>query len=411
MRQYRVKRGDCREVLKKYRANRFDVCVTDPPWGIQFMNRDWDHEVPGPDYWSEVFRVLKPGSYLLAWCGTKKFHRLMCAIEDSGFVLRDTFMHMYGQGFAKGANMSLAFDKANGLVKTRGRAIRVAGVPPEWANDRDQWGDVGGAMGQHQGISDEAREWQGWGTGLKPCWEPIVLAQKPLDGSFTDNIRKWGVGALNIDACRIATDWSHRSESWKRSGHSRKANEDKIAAPSGAGIDCNDLGWWPPNALVTADEYEDPRQLLEALAGATLSRIFWHSKASRAEREAGLEHLPARRVNDGRRTKMDTPYQRGETLRRNSHPTVKPVAVLRKFIELTTSSGNLVLDPFCGSGSTGVAALELGRRFLGVDLDEKKTSVRVARARCLHALERMGQVTTADLEHGGKGEVQLGLGV
>lgn len=409
MKRYVVKRGDCRKVLKKIRANRFDAVITDPPWGIDFMHRDWDQEVPGPEYWAECLRVVKPGAYLLAWCGTKKFHRLMCAIEDAGFELRDTFMHMYGQGFAKGANMALAFDKANGLVKQRSRAIRVAGVPPEFTNDRDQWGDVGGAMGQHQGISDEALQWQGWGTGLKPTWEPIVLAQKPIEGSFVDNIRKWGVGALNIDACRVPTDWGHRSEAWKRSGHSCKEVEDKIAAPPGAGIECNELGWWPANALITSDEYEDPRDLIELLAGETLSRIFWHAKASRAEREAGLEHLPARKVNDGRSTKMDTPYQRGETLRRNSHSTVKSVAVLRKLVELVTPPGAKVLDPFCGSGSTGVAALELGRRFLGIDLDKENEIVRVARARCFHALERTGAVTPGDLTQSDKAEVQLGM--
>jgi site-specific DNA-methyltransferase (adenine-specific) len=193
--------GDCRAVLPTLNAESVDAVVTDPPYGLKFMGKDWDHGIPGVHFWQEILRVAKPGAHLVAFGGTRTFHRLTCAIEDAGWEIRDTLCWLYGQGFPKSLDVSKAIDKAAGVTRER----RL--VPTKPGNLPEQAGPISlGATGMHDDsvpITDAAREWSGWGTALKPAFEPIILARKPIKGTVAANVQKHGTGAINVDGCRI----------------------------------------------------------------------------------------------------------------------------------------------------------------------------------------------------------------
>src|SRR6185312_518845 len=196
--------GDCREVRSALPDNSVDTIITDPPYGLEFMGKGWDKGVPGVEFWKEFLAVAKPGAMLLAFGGTRTFHRMTAAIEDSGWEIRDCMMWLYGSGFPKSLNISKAIDKAKGVERD------VVGIS---ANDRPASQVKGGKAfdrgldeGQeHQPLmitapaTDLAKQWDGWGTALKPAWEPIIVAMKPLDGTFAENAEKWGVAGINVD--------------------------------------------------------------------------------------------------------------------------------------------------------------------------------------------------------------------
>lgn len=346
----RLFNGDCACVLTIVEANSIDACLCDPPYGLSFMGESWDHDVPGPDHWRAALRVLKPGAHLLAFGGTRTFHRLTCAIEEAGFEIRDCLQWLYGQGFPKSLNGT--------------------------------WG----------------------GTALKPGWEPIVLARKPLIGTVAANVAAHGTGGLNIDACRIATDWSERSEAWKRSGRSAKPEADKIAAPPGTGINCHPKGRWPANVLMTHDERCElvgtnpgPNGLETAAdwrcAEGCPVRMLDEQAGNRGAHSIASGQSVVGGVGFGRRGKArgEVPFQddRGGPSRffycgkatsaergdGNHHPTVKPIELLRYLLRLITPPGGTVLDQYMGSGSTGVAAVSEGFSFIGVDIDEKNVAI------------------------------------
>lgn len=308
--------GDCLDVLATLDADSIDADVCDPPYGLSFMSASWDHEVPGPDHWRAALRVLKPGAHLLAFGGTRTFHRLTCAIEDAGFEIRDCLQWLYGQGFPKSHN--------------------------------GPWG----------------------GTALKPAWEPIILARKPLGGTVASNHAAFGAGGLNIDACRIATDWSDRSEAWKRSGHSAKPDAEKIAAPPGTGINCHPAGRWPANVLLDSDAArmldEHSGELASGFmaAGTKRNGLGYEGAAGDTVRSSTIADRggASRFFYCGKATRVE----RGDG---NDHPTVKPVELMRYLVRLITPIGGTVLDQYMGSGSTGVAAVAEGRSFVGIDLD------------------------------------------
>lgn len=309
MNRYTIHTGDCREVLREYPDNHFDSIVTDPPYGIDYAAKGWDHGIPGEVFWREILRVAKPGAHLLAFGGTRTFHRLTCAIEDADWSVRDCLMWLHGQGFPKSHNLT---------------------------------GD-----------------WQGWGTALKPAWEPIIVARKPLDGTVAATTLKYGTGALNIDGCRVP------------------------------GETVDDPARWPAN-LVT----DGSGEAVAGLPGAA-ARFYYCAKASVADREEGLDDLPYGTLAysggaQGAEGRGEDTYTEGQGIglnnlkrRKNTHPTVKPTDLMRYCIRLCTQPGGLVLDPFCGSGSTGKAALLEGARFVGIDLDPNHA--RIAEARCKHA--------------------------
>jgi len=195
---------DCLEVLKELPDNSIDAIVTDPPYGLSFMGKKWDYDVPSTEIWSECLRVLKPGGYLLAFAGTRTQHRMAVRIEDAGFEIRDMIAWVYGSGFPKSRNIGLDVDKRNGITKNRGKAFVVAGQSGQ--RDKDTGGDL--VPGSNtMGAYVAQNEWSGWGTALKPALEPITVARKPIsEKTVAENCLKWGVGGINIDESRVGTE-------------------------------------------------------------------------------------------------------------------------------------------------------------------------------------------------------------
>jgi site-specific DNA-methyltransferase (adenine-specific) len=318
---HKIINGDCLEVMRSMDGNSIDFVVCDPPYGLKFMGKSWDHGIPGVDYWQEALRVCKPGSMLAAFGGTRTYHRLTCAIEDAGWEIRDCISYLYGSGFPKSYNKF--------------------------------------------GID-------GYGTALKPAWEPIIIAMKPLEGTYKQNVEKWGLGGINIDGCRIASELlDGRTNNGGGTSMFKGLNlEYKHTLPSGR---------WPANLILD----EEAAQLLDEQSGISksppigsmcagsksgdiykkgfigkisqngfgdsggASRFFYCAKASKSERNAGLEN------------------------KLNAHPTVKPLSLMRYIITLLAPPGTpTLLDPFAGSGSTLCAAKQLGINALGIELDE-----------------------------------------
>lgn len=318
---FEVRHGDCREVMATLAADSIDAIVSDPPYGLSFMGKGWDHGVPGVEFWDEALRVAKPGAHLLAFGGTRTYHRLACSIEDAGWEVRDCLMWVYGSGFPKSHNLD--------------------------------------------------GERKGWGTALKPAHEPIILARKPLAGTVAANVLTHGTGAINVDGCRIGSEGGT-----KREGKADAPNDSGWANMRGHGIATLDAGRWPANFI--HDGSEEVTQLLGDAA-----RFFYCPKASKADRDEGLENIalrPAGGMSGRRDGSMGS-----VTMSRNSHPTVKPTDLMRYLCRMVTPPNGLVLDPFTGSGSTGKAALLEGFRFLGIEREAEY--VEIARARCAAALQ------------------------
>jgi DNA modification methylase len=439
--------GDCLDILPTLAECSIDSCVTDPPYGLSFMGRNWDHGVPGAPFWREVYRVLKPGAHLVAFGGSRTYHRMACAIEDAGFEIRDSLMWIYGTGFPKSHDVSKGIDKKRddsadiehvriwleqqrqrvGITRKAvndalGLADNGGGLMSAWTTNQttravpqwDQWlqlkallgfsddmdaevmrlndrkGEYGEAwktaevigrgrsaiantaekdrytVGASKAVdfdlkaanSEAAREWEGWGTALKPAFEPIVLARKPLsESTVTANVLRWRTGALNIDGCRIGTE-----------GGTAKGSKPQGAGHGiyGAGLHgaCEivelDKGRWPANVCHDgSDEVVaafpnsngqngsvsggEPSSLTKNVFSArnrvafgnrndtgSAARFFYSAKASKADR-AG-----------------------------SKHPTVKPVSLMQWLCRLITPPGGTILDPFAGSGTTGAAARNKG---------------------------------------------------
>lgn len=503
--RWRIQRADCLNVLPRLDAGSVEAIVTDPPYGLEFMGADWDRlDVRQPDdetfhrsgagpfdrakvrhsgapsygggagaamqawheRWArEALRVIKPGGFLLAFGGTRTFHRLACALEDAGFEIRDTLCWLYGQGFPKSLNVAVAIDKLEGCPP-RGCAIPVASThlsTGRYATEKL----TANPVDSYQACSRRARAWQGWGTALKPGWEPIILARKPLTGTVAANVLTHGTGAINVDGCRIAFCCPADEQESK---HKNRHGEFFASAPRKNivyGADAREQGnydapgRWPANvalshtgrcrqtgaARIRSDGHHPARRgagrlgtaghkgqhslaerssegehverwecpadcpvrMLDEQSGAVgngwsrdygqryaregrqyrggsfggggyapnstyadvggASRFFYCAKSSTAEREAGVTH--------------------GATPRANTHPTVKPIELMRWLVRLITPPGGLVLDPFAGSGSTGIAALLEGARFVGVE--QNREYANIARARIRHWAPRAAE--------------------
>lgn len=354
--------GDCLEVLMTLEDNSIDSIVTDPPYELGFMNKKWDSTgiAYNVDLWKECLRVLKPGGHLLAFGGTRTYHRMTCAIEDAGFEIRDCIQWIYGSGFPKSHDISKAIDKKLGtyvegklLPSSRTTGASATGIATTFRKKTAS-----------NPQSPEAQQWKGWGTALKPANEPIVLARKPLsEKTVAENVLKWGTGGINIDECRIGTDivgWRGRPSS----GYSGGLDTDTSGKPRPV------EGRFPANVIL--DE-EAGKLLDEQHKGA--SRFFYCAKASKKERNMGLEDVEPTTVDDGRNKPIDNPFLRGKTPRQNTHPTVKPVKLMEYLIKLVTPPRGIVLDPFLGSGTTAIAALNTGRYFIGIEKEKKYVDI------------------------------------
>jgi site-specific DNA-methyltransferase (adenine-specific) len=386
---YTLHHGDCREVMATLDANSVDAIVCDPPYGLSFMGKGWDHGVPGVEFWTEAARVAKPGAHLLAFGGTRTYHRLACAIEDAGWEIRDCVMWVYGSGFPKSHDVSKAIDKAAGAERDRIRGVRSAVVGATYAGD--EWSrEFKDSVLSSDPITDAARQWSGWGTALKPAWEPIIVARKPLVGTVAENVLTHGTGGINVDGCRVDSNGTHGSARSAGRGAGYEAHNlpgrkygnglGGIVAPP------HTLGRWPANLI------HDGSEEVESLTGSA-ARFFYCAKASKADRDEGCEGLPQtikQSVAHGDKRHGTLPYtneprEMNPRPRGNHHPTVKPTALMRYLCRLVTPPGGVVLDPFAGSGSTGKAAVAKGFRFIGIEREAEY--VEIARARIAAATE------------------------
>lgn len=334
--------GDCFDVLKDIPDNSIDLILTDPPYGLKFMGKDWDHGVPGVQFWEQALRVAKPGAHLMAFGGTRTFHRLAVAIEDAGWEIRDTLMWVYGSGFpCKSHDVSKAIDKAAGAKRevVGQRDTKVGGKEQHAFNS-----SLEKFINITAPATPEAKQWEGWGTALKPAWEPIILARKPLIGTIAENVLRYGTGGINVDGCRVGTGTIlNRSCSARRQTNAMKwgSKDNKTTISQGR---------WPANLI--HDGSDEGVELfpvnvrgikLGTISGhkeetGSAARFFYCAKASRKERGEG-----------------------------NTHPTVKPLALMKYLITLGLPPGGVVLDPFAGSGTTAVACLELGRNYICIE--------------------------------------------
>lgn len=381
---WEVRHGDCLALMRAMPDASVDAVVTDPPYELGFMGKSWDASgiAFNPEVWAEALRVLKPGGHLLAFSGSRTYHRMACAIEDAGFQIRDQIMWVYGSGFPKSLDVSIAIDKAAGAMGHRGKRVSVAGNRTAGGEDVPHAAPVDA----HEPITDDARRWSGWGTALKPAHEPICMARKPLDGTVAGNVLKHGTGAINVDGCRVGYDLMVNMPC---------SMNPRIAMGNGWRTDAQPttaIGRWPANFMHDGSD--------EATAGlGDAARFFYCAKASRADREDGCEELPARTgaqavERDEDSAGMASPRAgAGRTAAsvRNHHPTVKPTELMRYLCRLACPPGGLVLDPFTGSGSTGRGAVLEGFRFVGCEQSEEYVAIAQARISAAEA-ERQAQV-------------------
>jgi site-specific DNA-methyltransferase (adenine-specific) len=406
--------GDCTDALKTMPDNSVDSITTDPPYGLSFMGKRWDYDVPGVEVWAECLRVLKPGGHLLAFAGTRTQHRMAVRIEDAGFEIRDMIAWVYGSGFPKSLDVSKAIDKAAGAEREvvgtvdprgtfDGRERKSAAINTNWrgAEGREDVRD----LSQKQitaPATEAARQWQGWGTALKPALEPITVARKPLIGTVAANVLEHGTGALNIDGCRVATNESqsrprgsfpHSDDAWG-DGRPNEVSQTHAAGRWPANLihdgSAEVLAMFPQSSAkngVTQGEGKGGiwSESTGKRAGPThgdagsAARFFYCAKASKKDRDEGLENMPSvHRPNGNKWTDQDYRVSRGERPpsaesgpRKNAHPTVKPTELMRYLCRLVTPAGGVTLDPFMGSGSTGKAALREGFRFIGIEREVK----------------------------------------
>ncbi len=443
--------ADCLEAMRAMEADTFDAIVTDPPYGLVqnkrggsgvasvdlstpygrarigagngpggFMGKEWDSCVPGVEFWTEALRVAKPGAHLVAFGGTRTFHRLACAIEDAGWEVRDCLSWLYGSGFPKSLDVSKAIDKAAGAERVGGRPYRT----PEGGQELSTFNNwqansmAAGSQGRRKTmvtdpVTDAAKQWEGWGTALKPAWEPIILARKPLVSTVASNVLAHGTGALNVDGCRIETADNLNGGAYSDGGRSALPGDERDAAAAGMfaagggrlpGEYKQPSGRWPANVVLShtlwcEHETKDGREVWSCDEGCPVKMLNAQTGTLTSGDVAGS----VRRSNGGNgvthgvvghsyadsggasRFFYCAKASRSERGEGNSHPTVKPLALMRWLAKLVCPPGGTILDPFAGSGTTLLAAQEEG--FSAVGIEREAEYVEIAKKR----IERTGR--------------------
>jgi DNA modification methylase len=398
MAQHRIFSGHCLHVLRSLRDESFHSVVTDPPYELGFMGKDWDNAkiAFNPRVWQHCYRVLKPGGYLLAFGGTRTFHRLAVAIEDAGFEIRDSIAWIYGTGFPKSADVSKAIDKSAdaerevvGSKKTR--------IPGGTTYAQDEWTLAAREMSDVDitaPATDAAKKWQGWGTALKPGWEsiicavkpsegnrlePIIVARKPLIGTVAANVIAHGTGALNIDACRVGGDDGDRRRNASGGGlggtetfQIRERHIEDIPRTSGR---------WPANVVLD----EETAAELDRQSGVSAGGQRREGIARPRPRQGGVEigegnknfgvaNAPDNYGDSGGASRFfycaKAPAKERPKVDGVSHPTVKPLELMRWLVKLVTPPRGRILDPFAGSGTTVEAAILEGFRPTAIELND-----------------------------------------
>jgi site-specific DNA-methyltransferase (adenine-specific) len=391
--------GNNLDILPELASNSVDSIVCDPPYELGFMGKTWDNSgiAYSVELWQQCLRVLKPGGHLLAFGGTRTWHRLAVAIEDAGFEIRDNIAWLYGSGFPKSHNISKAIDKMQGVEFEAKPASGVGFMN----NNDDGYNTTLNQLTRIGESTNEAKAWDGWGTALKPAHEPIVVARKPVIGTVAENVLQYGVGGLNIDASRIGTEGATTRSNQAEYPKNADGTEDRSGswARTGHKIETVNVGRWPANIILdeyTAELLNQQSGISKSVSGGRstgrnfgqeadntfskdrdrtghsdsggASRFFYVAKANKRDRNEGLDKLPIQRPDLRTSTAMGTFEEKGVQPQRNFHPTVKPTALMQYLIRLVTPENGTVLDPFAGSGSTGKAAILEGKRFIGIEL-------------------------------------------
>jgi site-specific DNA-methyltransferase (adenine-specific) len=371
---YQILHGNNLDVLPTLADNSIDSIVTDPPYELGFMGKKWDSSgiAYSVELWQQCLRVLKPGGHLLSFGGTRTYHRMVVAIEDAGFEIRDMISWISNKTFPKSQNIAKAIDKQAGARDHVAKGFLVAG---EYNNRQLQGPDT--AYQDPALVTPEAQQWDGWGTGLKPTVEPIVMARKPVEGTVANNVLTYGTGGLNIDGSRIGHDDSVNLNTMQR----QQANNPIRfggAKPGDVISMYKPEGRWPANIIL--DPYT--AELLDEQSGTTnaskTKSLDNRQTFSNEVYSGGLGlHSPANSHNDtggasrffyvAKASKRD----RNEGIDLNNHPTVKPTTLMEYLIKLVTPPNGTVLDPFTGSGSTGKAAILQGFDFIGIEMTEE----------------------------------------
>ena len=399
--QFQIHLGDCLEVMRTLPDCSVDAVVTDPPYGLSFMGKRWDYDVPGVEVWAECLRVLKPGGHLLAFAGTRTQHRMAVRIEDGGFEIRDMIAWVYGSGFPKSLDVSKAIDKAAGAEReVVGTKLGLPGYSLAPDKGRNVGAGHDGSLGNPDAecsitapATDAARKWHGWGTALKPAMEPITVARKPLIGTVAENVLRHGTGAINVDGCRVGTDGGTR-----RDGKADAPNDAGWANMRGHGISELNAGRWPANLIHDGSDevvglFPQQNGVFGARREGGDKSIFsggGHQQAEKQRIVGGTKDsgsaarffycAKASGENRGNHTKGALPlFGIEEEVWRNQHPTVKPTDLMQYLCRLVTPPGGVVLDPFMGSGSTGKAAILEGFRFVGIERDPEYHRIAEAR--------------------------------
>ena len=429
---YTLYLGDMAEVLDSLKPNSIDAIVCDPPYELGFMGKDWDNA--GISYrkqtWEKCLRVLKPGGYLLAFGGSRTFHRIACAIEDANFEVRDTIMWLYSSGFPKSMNISKGIEAKEqyGKAGTRQkRKIEQSSDGKEYTVKQTNNGAMGeiyeATRKEYEPKSELAKQWSGWGTCLKPAFEPIIVARKPFNGSLVDNVIKYGVGGMNIDECRVGdeqrTQFSGRSQV-KTTVYSEfpqdNAHYEEVCGRFPANVihdgseevcagfpdSGQGNGKKPYNyagkeynnkdtSMFNGDKPQAPSNYNDSGSAA---RYFYCAKASKKDRDEGLDDFEGKKAGAMMANIADKMQLGAASLngtpkeiqpKKNMHPTVKPTKLMQYLVRLVTPKGGTVLDPFMGSGSTGKAVMYENKernanyKFIGVDVTEEYFPIAQAR--------------------------------
>ena len=360
--------GNCLEKLAEMPDCSIDAIVTDPPYGLSFMGKKWDYDVPGEDIWRECLRVLKPGGHLLAFAGTRTQHRMAVRIEDAGFEIRDMIAWVYGSGFPKSMDVSKAIDKAAGAQGSRGPmkrgGERLARLEDGKRDGEGRWGDEAGRDPfTYLPATPEAQQWAGWGTALKPALEPITVARKPFKGTVAANVLAHGTGGINVDGCRVGTG--------EDTGRSRSGANNLFSGLGPQDSAAHDLGRWPANLIHDGSDevvglFPESKGQQGAISGKEPSG---KTNAVYGEYQQRNESEPRNDAGSAARFFYCAKTSKRERGEGNNHPTVKPIALMRYLCRLVTPPSGTVLDPFMGSGSTGIAAGAERFNFVGIELD------------------------------------------
>ena len=414
--------GDCLDKLKELDDNSVDSIVTDPPYGLSFMGKDWDKVKATQETksqvvkglgagmkmttladniefekwvteWSmECYRVLKPGGYMLAFGGSRMYHRLASGVENAGFEIRDQMMWVYGSGFPKSMDISKQIDKAAGkleerkvigqredILKKQAKDLREGKrkIKETFNGDSSGNGFVSVSADITEPVTNEAKQWQGWGTSLKPAHEPIVMGRKPIsEKTVAENVLEWGTGAINIDDCRISVDENdpnHRNTKPSKSGDS------SMFGIGGVNYGQNIKGRFPANIIFD----EEAGKMLDEQSGISKQSGKLYegkdSKTSFGQIKSSAVNTNYGDIGGASRFFYCPKTSKSDRNEGNNHPTVKPTDLMAYLIRLVTPKGGIVLDPFMGSGSTGKAAVREGMDFIGIERETEYFEIAEAR--------------------------------